>query len=222
LVTTTHCLSAPSREHAAPTAEKADATTPRPSLIELPSDRQMIDHFRTNRATFSEVVRLHQTDKYAARAMLGAAQLGDASKYKDLLHSVGIARIAYDGAAWPPDPYSFESARRMKDVNPFNEFAYQGLFLEPLGTEYRKTSQRLRAYVWKQYFYVPVIARVADGRLWWPVSNFDGQLHRSERVVSTLDEYPSHWVRRPWDERLSECVFRQFEPQWFLKMCIST
>ena len=107
-VVTPRCLSAPttSGQHAAPPPVQADTAVLRASLGELPSDQQMIEHFRTNRATFSEVIRLYQTDKYAARAMLGVPQLGDASKYRDLLHTIGIARLSYDGAAWLPDPYS--------------------------------------------------------------------------------------------------------------------
>ena len=91
---------------------------------------------------------------------------------------------------------------------------------EPIGTDYRKISPRVRAMVWKEYFYVPVVPRVAEGRVWWPAWGVDAQLHRWARVMPTLDEYPSSWVRRASDERLSECVLRQFEAQWFLKMCI--
>jgi hypothetical protein len=100
-------------------------------------------------------------------------------------------------------------------MNPFHSYAHHGLWLK----EDRLTpSPRVQAIVWKDYFYVPVVPKVEQGRLWWPRSRYTGELDRSARLFASLDDYPSDWLQ---NRAAAECVYRQIEPQWFLRLCAS-
>ena len=98
-------------------------------------------------------------------------------------------------------------------MNPFHSYAHHDLVFSAAKLI---PSSRVQALVWKDYFYVPVVPRVEQSRLWWPRSPYSGRLNRSARVFDSLDEYPADWVQgRP----VAECVYRQIEPQWFLTLC---
>jgi hypothetical protein len=176
------------------------------SAGDLPSDSELIAHFKTHRADFSELVAMYQ--KY------GSTGRGEAEnqRYAELLKRAGLTFLSEDGVIWLPDPYSIEAAEKARAMNPFRAYAHHGVILRT-----DKLTPRLRVLVWKDYFYVPVVPRIEQGRLWWPRSPYSGDVHRSARVFDSLDVYPADWSQR----RPAECVFRQIEPQWFLRLCAS-
>jgi hypothetical protein len=188
-----------------------------PSARELPSDDDLIAHFRTHRAEFEELVRLYQTDKRRVwRFEKGNLQPFETDAYKALLKRVGIRHLSNDGALWLPDPYSVETAEKARAMDVFHAYAYHGITLY---VENMKFSPSVRRLVWKDYFYVPVVPKVENGQLWWPRSRHGGDLNRSAPVFASLDDYPPDWLLDPPGGR--GCVYRQIEPQWFLSLCRS-
>jgi len=187
---------------------------------ELPRDQEMISHFKANRSKFDELVRLYQTDtRRVWRKEKGNLQPFETDEYRRLLKEVGVDGLGSDDFVWLANPYNKDAMSKAKELNPFSAFAHHGIFFNANRNKHRKLSPRLRAMVWKAYFYVPVPPRVDGGRLWWPISPVDGEPTRSAPVFSSLDEFPAHWLNTKSGKPPWECVYRQVESQWFLKMC---
>jgi hypothetical protein len=81
--------------------------------------------------------------------------------------------------------------------------------------------------VWKEFVHMPEAPRVENGWLLNPPGVVspkifsDAQYYEKEnvyirqtrrRVLPTLNKRPENW-------EVYECVYRQLEPQWFLRMC---
>jgi hypothetical protein len=136
-------------------------------------------------------------------------------KHAALLKRSGVHHLSANAEIWLPEPYSVETAEKARDMNASKAYAHHGVWFT-VGK--RIPSLRVQALVWKDYFYVPVVPKVEQDRLWWPRSRYTGDLHKSARAFDSLDEYPADWVQgRP----VAECVYRQIEPQWFLTLCAS-
>lgn len=184
---------------------------------ELPSDAEMIVHFQAHQADFDELVRLYQTNTgHVWRHQDGKLLPFETDEYKALLKRLGLLGLSSDGAIWLPDPYSAETAVKARKMDAFHAYAHHGILIST-GTP--KFSSRLGRRVMKGYFYVPVVPKIENGLLWWPRSRYKGTLHRSSRVLESLDDYPVGWSLEPPQPRRGECVFRQFESQWFLRLC---
>jgi len=190
----------------------AGAPTAAPASREFPGDAEMIDHFQAHRAEFDEVVALYQ--KYGSHGNLHRGQ-PEYLEYTALLKRAGISHLREDGAIWLPDPYSLETARKAGVMDLFHAYAYHGITLY---VENSVFSHLVGRNVWKEYFYVPVVPKVENGRLWWPLMERKNlSLHqRSARVFESLDHYPPEWLL---PRKQGECVYRQIKPQWFLALC---
>ncbi len=187
--------------------------------VELPSDAEMIAHFQAHRADFKELVRLYQTNTWSVwREQDGKMLPFKTDEYQALLKRLNLIGFGDDGAIWLSDPYGVDTAKKAKAMNLFKAYAHHGIIVS---TGNMRLSSRLGRRVWKDYFYVPVVPKVEKGLLWWPRSRYKGTLHRSSRVLESLDDYPAGWFLEPPQPRRGECVYRQFEPQWFLKLCNS-
>ena len=66
--------------------------------------------------------------------------------------------------------------------------------------------------IFKELIYFPEVPKISDGKIWWPTFT-DGRT-RSSRLFPTLDEYPPNWKK-------AECVYRQIDQNWFIRMCIA-
>lgn len=80
--------------------------------------------------------------------------------------------------------------------------------------------------IWKDYVYFPEAPKVENGWLLYPLQTTlrksdDTTYHEKEkvmtwqdkeRVFSSLNSFPFHWRRY-------ECIYREIEPQWYLRMC---
>ena len=179
------------------------------SPLGLSNDDEMIAHFKAHRSEFDALVMMYQK-----HGQIVSSQ-PEYREHAELSKRTGVRQLTADGEVWLPDPYSMETVEKAKNIDPFHAYAHHGLMLRSGALI---PSLRVKALVWKFYFYVPVVPRVEQGRLWWPRSHNTGQLHRSAPVFDSLDDYPSDWVQ---GQPVAECVFRPIEPQWFLEMCAS-
>jgi len=168
----------------------------------LPSDEEMIAHFQKHRADFERLVRIYRGDEPAVSA----------GEVEAIVKRIKVRWVRSDRTVWlPPDPYSDDAEQTTKKLDlrrralrfdpAMRKFA--GVFL---GYDHPPV-RRLNWYlsdVYKGYYYTPLPPRIDRGRLRTP----DGD----KRVFATLDSYPSDLIS-------GYCVYRQFEPQWFLEIC---
>jgi hypothetical protein len=196
-------------QHLAAAAEQRSS-----AARELPSDADMIADFQAHRGDFERLVALYQ--KHGSHGRLRKEQ-PEYLEYTTLLRQRGLSHLSGDGAIWLPDPYSADTAKkRPQGAASFHAFAHHGVSLH---VEKVTISSRLRGGpVWKDYFYVPVVPTVHEGELWWPADE-KGRIFRKARVLPSLDDFPPEWLRDP--PKLEGCVFRQIEPQRFLRLCTS-
>ena len=92
-------------------------------------------------------------------------------------------------------------------------------------SSYRRNTL-LFGVIWKDYYFFPEVPRVENGVLLGPLSIVGKGLRGSrfhekegvattqdrDRVLPSLNSFPPDW-------KDFECVYRQIEPQWFIRMC---
>lgn len=201
----------------------------------LARDEQMIENFMTHRADFIEVV--HRYRNYQRSPDKDASSWYKEGDTQELYKRAMIVDIDAQGI-WLPNPYSAETAKRKYGLVGFEyNRKYGALRISPTcpscaahpdqrGDLDHRRNTLLFGTIWKDYYFFPEVPRVESGKLLWPLSvvgkGFPGaQFHekegvatiqKKERVLPSLNRLPSHWQE-------SECVYRQIEPQWFIRMC---
>ena len=207
----------------------------------LPSDEEMIDNFKQHRGDFIEVVRRYRTYPNPERG-------GSAYWYKegDTLSLFKRAKIDNidDFGCWLPDPYSIKTAIKYHETL-LSEQGYKSdllyrcgaVVIQPATTpriQHPNISDTRRHYrntiifgmTWKEYVFFPDIPRIENNMLLEPVDivgkGFHGStFHEAEgvatkqdmfRVFPSLNHLPNNW-------KGFECVYRQIEAQWFIRMC---
>ncbi len=178
----------------------------------LPTDEEIIAHFYQHRTDIEELVKRRRAHR---------SQPGDKfiwiskPEIRALKKRAGIYRISGDniGGLWLPDPYntykSMTSQERLDisiqemKAGGHARWKYGGTSLRTTENNFRSTLRV--ALMYKELWHLPEVALIKDGLLYWPSG-------KTRRVSDSLDYYPLDWER-------GECLFRQFEPQWFIKLC---
>ncbi|MEW6532819.1 MAG: hypothetical protein AB1473_18460 [Thermodesulfobacteriota bacterium] len=178
----------------------------------LPTDEQMIAHFRKNRADFERLVQIYRQDpKLPNRWGMVDYQELDREK-QAIMARVGVNGMRGDLQSWvPPDPYSAEAQNQVANLHLFREAQegtpkgrkYSGVILSYAHPPVIRLNADL-AWVFKGYYYTPFVPNVENDRLKKPRGN--------EWISPTLNRYPSNLA-------CGDCVYRQFEPQWFIRLC---
>ncbi|MEW6141449.1 MAG: hypothetical protein AB1733_24770 [Thermodesulfobacteriota bacterium] len=172
-----------------------------------PSDEEMVAHFRAHRADFERLVQLYGQDPRHGVIIRPTREM------RAIMKRIKVTWMVPDTKIWmPPDPYSEEARHEIKRLNlewkrhrGYPEVRrFSGVIL---GYQH-KPAIRLKnlSYIEKEYYYLPVVPQVANERLRTPTGH--------TRLFPTLNSYPADLVSG-W------CVYRQFEPQWFIRMCES-
>lgn len=185
----------------------------------LPSDEKMIAHFQAHRDEFETLVK-----NYQAFIPTLEKPIFEILENKALMKKAAIRWVSQKGATWFPNPYSAEAAKQFEALrkraganglefsHPYKSIGFS-MEEQPLGRSDRAVLlfSGLQ-WVIKDFMYIPEIPKIEGGRLWNPVTT-GGNLKWSHRAFSSLNSYPPGW-------KVGECVFRQFEPHWFIRMCI--
>lgn len=192
----------------------------------LPSDEQMIANFKAHRADFVEAVRRYRD--YPRQPDKDTSFWFKEGDTLELYKRAGIDGIDHSALnPYLPNPYSIETAilvgektRNAKDFMIF--FRYGVLRIKPASTPridhpyqsddsgYRRNTLVYNV-IWKDYYFFPEVPLIENGELLGPV-NQKGEYTYRLRVFPSLNNFPNHW-------KDFECVYRQIEPQWFLRMC---
>jgi hypothetical protein len=181
----------------------------------LPSDEAMIEHFRKHRADFERLVQISREDPSPPDEKGLWVPPPEAQAIMTRIHVKFVIADPMD--VWiSPEPYSEEALQQIKTLNLFEKVReghpevrkFTGLFV---GYDHAPV-QRLNEHfsvVRKNYHFIPVVPRVDNGHLITPSVIPPGV---GITLFPTLNTYPP-------DLGSMECAYRQFEPQWFLRMC---
>jgi hypothetical protein len=207
----------------------------------LPSDEEMIANFKAHRAEFEEIVRRYR--EYPRPLDKDTSFWFKDGDTLELFKRAGVDNVSASGC-WHPDPYSVETAIRHHEALLSGRSAREGwvhkygeLRIRPATTpridhpdrgdserHYRNTI--VHGVIWKDYRFFPEAPRIENEKLLSPLSivgkGFHGAVFHEkegvatsqygERVLPSLNRLPSNW-------KGFECVYRQIEPQWFIRMC---
>ncbi len=190
----------------------------------LPSDEAMIENFNAHRADFVEVVRRYREyDRSADKSHSFWFKEGDTLQ---LYKRAGIDSI--DDTAlrpWLPNPYSAQTAKavdeEIRNAKSFQIFHKYGAlritparsprFFSPENTNHYRWNGLVHGSLWKDYYFFPEVPRIENDELLGPIRS-DGDYSFRARVFASLNRLPPQW-------KDFECVYRQIEPQWFIRMC---
>lgn len=194
----------------------------------LYSDEEMIVRFQAHRTEIEALIKSYQE----FRPSLGRVEWSHLPEIKELQVKAGVRRVHGGLPIWFPNPYSMEAARQFElstedDVmkyglharRPFHTIAIDFPYKNPNRTFASVLLPTGTVLIYKQLVYFPEVPKIENGILLQPASPRLPTVPSwptPERVLPSLDEYPSNWKLK------GECVFRQIEPQWFLQMCIAT
>ncbi len=181
----------------------------------LPSDEEMIAHLHEHRADIEELIRRYRN--YPSGPKIDHSKWRKEGDTPGLLKRAGIDRIDFNAPGpWLPNPYSVETAKKIKlESRNTKSFAmlnkYGALMLAPSPRNAFHLKHLRYLFIWKDYFYIPEVPRIEYNELLGPYDT-KGEYSARRRVMSSLDSFPDKW-------KDYECVYRQIEPHWFLRMC---
>lgn len=192
----------------------------------LPSDEEMIGNFQLHRADLETLIKAY----YRAPEPLpgqSRVQWDDSPEVQAIKQRAGVDRVHQTMGWWTPDPYSFELAEKLHQINAgtaegrYALRQFEALQVDMLDPRYSQRSLRYPAdyHIWKSLLYIPAVARTHDSKLWPGVSwnklapQTPEQYEKSaRRMLPNLTKYPHNWKK-------GECVYRKLDTHWFIRMC---
>ena len=181
----------------------------------LPSDEKMIAQFQNHRSDIEELIKRYRG--YPSGTEIDHSRWfreGDAQK---LLLKAGVDRISFSALQpWLPNPYTIKTAekisREAKDAKSYALFYKYGALRISLLPRSNYRSWHLRyAHIWKDLYYIPEVPRIENNEILWPFDT-KGKYSSRSRVLETLDDFPGGW-------KAFECVYREIEKNWLLRLC---
>ncbi len=191
----------------------------------LPSDEEMIDNFQLHRADLETLIKAY----YSVPEPLSGqsrVQWDDSPEVQAIKQRAGVGRVHPTMGYWTPDPYSFQWAEKLHQLITTDTREtdtairhMEALQVDMLDPRYSQLPLRYPPLIWKSLLYIPAVARTHDSKLWPGVSwnklapQTPEQYEKSaDRLLSDLTSYPPNWKR-------GECVYRQLDTHWFIRMC---
>lgn len=193
----------------------------------LPSDEHMLDNFKAHRADFVEAVRRYRN--YPRPPHTDTSFWYKEGDTLELYKRAGIDGIDHSALnPYLPNPYSIETAKfvseKTRNAKDFMLFHRYGVLRITPATNPRinhpdqiddhsryRRNTLIHGVIWKDYYFFPEAPRIENAELLGPVDQ-KGEYTYRLRVLPSLNRFPDHW-------KDFECVYRQIEPQWFLRMC---
>ncbi len=181
-----------------------------------PSDEEMIDHFRRHRADFERLVQIYREDPHLPTRSSGIVW-EPTPEIEAIMKRINVDILRTDWCVWlPPDPYS-EDAKTQRETLQLGRKIhrgdaearqYSGVLLRYAHPPVRRRGDLVEYFsrVSKGYYYTPFPPKIERGRLKKPFGC------GAAWISPTLNLFPSELSS-------GTCVYRQFEPQWFIEMC---
>jgi hypothetical protein len=199
----------------------------------LASDEEMIAHFKEHRAEIEELVKRYREFEVAPNNETfdnAHKKWKQQSDTPELLQKTGVGYItAIMGDAqygdwytlWFPNPYSIETAHKLKAINDlksweekrsiFYKYGMIGVYLD--GRKYST-----KHGIIKQFVYIPEIPRIENNKLLSPL-NINGEHYFRKPLLSSLNYIPFRFWAYSDNGEATQCAFKQIDLQWFLRMC---
>lgn len=184
--------------------------------IPLPSDDEMVTTFRAHRPDIEELVSRYRAFE------TGASQSHDRwitqGDTPAVMKRAGVRSVSETTLGlWFPDPYAPEHDKRLQSLIGPESMRLNhkiGVLRMSLSDQrYRQVALRHGGVIWKDFLFFPEVPRIEKGRLIGP-DYYSRPTYRL-LVLSSLDERPLAWLWASTDQ----CVLRQFEPNWFIRLC---
>jgi hypothetical protein len=178
----------------------------------LPTDEEMIAHFYKHRSDFDRLVQIYREDLSVPVDVVGT--LLPTPEVKPIMERINISYVKDDQVPWiPPDPYSTvpdvqrELTMFLIHRDEHEKRKYSGVILGYAHGQVLRL--KYMGPVWKKYYYTPLVPKIGDGRLNFPVVTL--LAYGNGIVVQSLNTIPPELA--PF-----ECAYRQIEPHWFIRM----
>ncbi|KJS01861.1 MAG: hypothetical protein VR65_07515 [Desulfobulbaceae bacterium BRH_c16a] len=187
----------------------------------LPSDESMIKNFKEHRADFVEAVRRYR--EYPRPNDKDTSLWFEEGDTLEVYRRAGISRITNNAGVWLHDPYSQETDKKINyeitvkhnhallhqfgtlKIVPSTPQTKQGARWDWTDNRAFRKGKIIYGVIWKDYNFFPEPPRIEDGMLLWPSK-------KKSWVLASLNQIPKDW-------KDFECVYRQIEPQWYLRLC---
>lgn len=183
----------------------------------LPNDEEMIAHFTSNRGEIESLVKRYREYERPENAPLDWSKLPEVLA---LQARAGVQRVHNTGTLWLPDPYSVATGKSIESFirkEPgFQKWRrYNEIAVTPRDQRYGMRAAivcfSFLALIWKEYLWIPETPKIENDLLWLPAGS-DGVSRERVRVFKSLNWYPPDWKK-------GECVLRQIDARWFIRMC---
>lgn len=163
---------------------------------DVPADALILERFTKHRAAFEGLVRIYVNDEKTGR--------------REFQQEAGIESDVVSIGFWMPDPYSPESARRLRsmlgDSRALRPYRDRMFVLLP----WQRFDISRFGLFRKKIFYIPQPARIENGCLLQP-DHVPNRFWCRGRVLDSLDE-----AHRAMKE--GESVFRVIDTHWYIML----
>jgi hypothetical protein len=153
----------------------------------------------------------------------GIKELMEKAGVDGVLAVMGDATAGDLRTLWLPNPYSIGTAKFVESIVSVNNknleekksmFIKYGMIMVLLeGDRYYKEYR-----VSKHFVFIPEIPQVKDGKLLSPV-DINGKHYFERPLFSSINRIPIITFIYAENGEAFPCIYRQIEPQWFLRMC---
>jgi hypothetical protein len=204
----------------------------------LASDETMIAYFKEHRSEIEELVKRFREFEVAPNnetfdnahekweQQSDTPELLQKTNFSYIAAIMGDAQYSDYNTLWFPNPYSVETAQKIKaikDTSSFEEmrtifYKYGMVGVHLTNSKYNKYSTKYGIKS-KHFIYIPEVPRIEDGKLLSPF-DINGEHYFRKQLLSSLNRFPFMFFRYRALDNASNCAWKQIEPQWFLRLCL--
>lgn len=129
--------------------------------------------------------------------------------------------MAYKYNSWHENPYSLEASKQYwKNVkagiiDTVQDRSRQDVYVDLTLKGARVFSKRWGKIAYKDFLYIPQVAKVENGKLFYPISDIHPEQIGFEVISESLDQVPE-WLL-PGD-----CTMKRIDDHWFLALCLTS
>jgi hypothetical protein len=200
----------------------------------LASDEEMIAHFKEHRAEIEELVKRfrefevapnNETFDNAHEKWKQQNNTPELLQKASVSHLIAIAESIGIGdlrTLWLPNPYSIETAHKVKAINDlesweerrpmFYKYGMIGVYI------YSRKYDTEGYYTYKHFVFIPEVPRIEDGKLLSPF-DINGEHYFRKPLLPYLNYFPFKFSTYRDSGEIAPCAWKQIEPQWFLRLC---
>ncbi len=179
----------------------------------LITDEQMLVHFNEHRHEIETLMHEYLTNPEEWGSFRNASPELKAIQQHSL-----VDEMARRYNHWHENPYSLEAAKKHTQYissRPVTDGSTQDVRVSLTVKDARIFYKRRSKTAYKQFMYIPQVAKVENGKLLYPVSAIHPERINFRVILESLDQVPS-WLL-PGD-----CTMKRIDEHWFLALCLTS